>query len=124
MQDGEGDSEETQSMQHKERSNDSQILSLSSINNIASAVSSAVVASLRPLKSSTNTSLSMVQERPLVVAEEAGEGDLVQGPVTSALDNLLGELCQLRATSTSTNLLKFNSVSIPIDAQIDSKEEI
>ena len=100
-----------------------QKLSASSIQNIESAVSSAVVASLLSVQDGAqkNPLGQAVQEIPLVASGEAGADVSVQGPVASALDSLTGESCQFDVASPASNILNFNSISIPIDAQVNPK---
>jgi hypothetical protein len=62
-----------------------------------------------------------VQEIPLVASGEAGAEVSVQGPVASALDRLTGESCQFDVARPASNILNFNSISIPIDAQVNPK---
>ena len=88
------------------------------INNIASAVSAAVVASLRSVQDGArNTPLGQaVQEIPLVASGETGAEVSVEGPVASALDSLTGERCQFDVANPASNILNLNSTSI--DAQV------
>jgi hypothetical protein len=45
----------------------------------------------------------------------------VQGPVAPVLDSLTGERHDIHVASPVSNLLNFNSISIPIDAQVNPK---
>ncbi len=45
----------------------------------------------------------------------------VQGPVASVLDSLTSERHEMHVASPVSNLLNFNSISIPIEAQVNPK---
>jgi hypothetical protein len=101
-------------------------LSDSTIARITSAVTQAVMESLRmsqhnpvtlPLESNTRE----VPLQGISVADAQG-----QGPVAAAMENLTGEVVQLgvirpHLMASSVDISNFNSVSIPIDAQVSPK---
>ncbi len=47
----------------------------------------------------------------------------VQGPVAPVLDSLTGERHDMHVAGPVSNLLNFNSFSIPIDAQVNPKHK-
>ena len=103
-------------------------LTNATVQQIVSAVSQAVLASLNvPGSSSTapeTTSNTQVAEVPLV-ASHIGKPNTadatMQGPVASAIHSLSGEHLVHVSPPASSGLSKFNSVSIPIDAQVNVK---
>ena len=117
-------------------SGSSQLLSTAVIQDIASAVSSAVVAPLQPTVEGPQREVQArspqqeiqvrgpqqeVQELPLVARGMSEADATVQGPVAPVLDSLTGERHDIHVASPVSNLLNFNSISIPIDAQVNPK---
>ncbi len=104
-------------------SESSRFISAAATQQIASAVSSAVVASLRVVQeSAANTGPQQeIQELPLVAGGISEADATVYRPVASVLDSLTGERHQMHVASPVSNILNFNSISIPIDAQVNPK---
>ena len=117
-------------------SESSQLLSAAVIQDIASAVSSAVVASLQSTIGGPQREVQArspqqeiqvrgpqqeVQELPIVARGMSEADATVQGPVAPVLDSLTGERHDIHVASPVSNLLNFNSISIPIDAQVNPK---
>lgn len=98
-------------------------LSDSTVQRIVTAVSQAVLASLNAAThpvSSTSTAES--REIPLVSAGMVVRADATtQGPVATALQHVSGENFVEVSQATSSGMSVFNSVSIPVEAQVNSK---
>ena len=98
----------------------------STIARITSAVTQAVMESLQmpqhnPAPSPMESRTREVPLQGISVADAQG-----QGPVAAAMENLTGEVVELgvirpHLTASSVGISNFNSVSIPIDAQVSPK---
>ncbi|CAB4000587.1 Hypothetical predicted protein [Paramuricea clavata] len=88
------------------------------VTRIASVVAQAVVAAIQ---SPTPSAVVDTREVPLNGRSESGAQ--VQGPVTSALEHLTGEHVNLEVVRppSSGSHVQFNSITIPIDAQVSPK---
>ena len=99
----------------------SSTLSTAEVTSIATAVAQSVLASLQ--SALLPTPIQNAREVPLVSLPGPSEADAqVQGPVASALEGLSGESVNLEvARPQPLGLSHFNSITMPIDAQVSPK---
>lgn len=96
------------------------------VQRIVSAVSQAVLASLNGASAATLPPPSLpveTRELPVVASGIASLADAtMQGPVASALNNLSGETSFIQVSPPADpGLPKFNSINVPIDANVSAK---
>ena len=97
-------------------------LSTAEVTSIATAVAQSVLASLQ--SALLPTPIQNAREVPLVSLPGPSEADAqVQGPAASALEGLSGESVNLEvARSQPLGLSHFNSITMPIDAQVSPRQ--
>ena len=99
----------------------SSTLSTADVTSLATAVAQSVLASLQ--SALLPTPIQNAREVPLVSLPGPSEADAqVQGPVASALEGLSGESVNLEvARPQPLGLSHFNSITMPIGAQVSPK---
>ena len=102
----------------------SSTLSTAEVTSIATAVAQSVLASLQ--SALLPTPIQNAREVPLVSLPDPSEADAqVQGPVASALEGLSGESVNLEvARPQPLGLSHFNSITMPIGAQVSPKIKV